>query len=183
MRVITGTARGRKLIPPSGNDTRPTTEMVKEAVMSSIHFETPGAVFLDLFAGSGQMGIEALSRGARHCTFVDQSRTACELVRKNLTNTKLMSSAKVITSDVTSWVRGASGPIDIAFLDPPYGEGLSQKLLPELARIMRDNGIILVETEKTEKLPEKVGEFSIVREHFYGKKKISRYEKAQEEHA
>ena len=181
MRVITGTARGRKLIPPSGNDTRPTTEMVKEAVMSMIQFETPGAVFLDLFAGSGQMGIEAISRGARHCIFVDQSRAACELVRKNLENTKFTAQAKVVTSDASLWVRGATGPIDIAFIDPPYGEGLPQQLLPGLAEIMRENGIILVETGKEEKLPEKAGEFLLVREYIYGKKKISRYEKAQEE--
>ena len=151
--------------------------------MSMIQFETPGAVFLDLFAGSGQMGIEALSRGARHCTFVEQSRAACELVRKNLESTKLMPQAKVVCSDATAWLRGASGPIDIAFLDPPYGEGLPAKLLPELAAIMRENGIILAETGRDEKLPETVGSFALVREYSYGKKKISRYERAQEEEA
>ena len=103
MRVITGTARGRKLETLEGLDVRPTTEIVKEAVFSMIHFRLPAANVADIFAGSGQMGIEAISRGARKATFVDQSRASIEIIRRNLSSTGLAGEANVVMDSAESF--------------------------------------------------------------------------------
>ena len=176
MRVITGIARGRKLEPPKGTNTRPTSEMVKEAVMSMIQFEIEGANFLDLYAGCGQMGIEALSRGAHRCVFVDNSREAIELIRRNLDHTRFTSSSLVATSDVNIWLKNARGPFDIAFIDPPYEQETLAKTLERLSPLMRDSGIILVESLLKTAMPERAGNFTLRREYRYGKTKITRYE-------
>ena len=181
MRVITGTAKGRKLESPKGADTRPTSEMVKEAVMSMVQFELEGTSFLDLYAGCGQMGIEALSRGAHRCVFVDNSREACELIRRNLENTKFLSSSLVAMSDVNTWLKTARGPFDIAFVDPPYEQEGIEKILTRLSDLMRESGIILVECPLKTMVPEKAGAFCLKREYQYGKTKIARYEIADSE--
>ena len=122
MRVITGTARGRKLQTPAGTAVRPTSDMVKEAVFSIVQFEVEGARVLDLFAGSGQMGIEALSRGARSCVFVDNAKNSLAAVRENLRSCNLTAHAKVMAGDALVFLREYRGePFDIAFLDPPRG--------------------------------------------------------------
>ena len=115
MRVITGTARGRKLITLEGNDVRPTTDRVKEAVYSMIQFQTEGRRFLDLFAGSGQIGIEALSRGAQSVVFVDTKREAIEIIKKNLHATNLEKNAKVLQIDFKFFLEQADLVFDIAF--------------------------------------------------------------------
>lgn len=181
MRVITGTAKGRKLAAPAGLDTRPTSEVAKEAVFSIIQFEVEGANVLDLFAGSGQMGIEALSRGARHCTFVDNTRACQTIQRQNLKHTGLDGRARVMTADAISFMRGNSGPFDIAFLDPPYQTGLAEKVLPFVAGAMSENGVILCETDRSESLPVEVGEFSLMREYRYGKVKVTLYRRREEQ--
>ena len=123
MRVITGSARGRRLETLEGEDVRPTTDRIKEAVFSIIQFETEGRNFLDLFAGSGQMGIEALSRGAKSASFVDNAKKSLETVKRNLKATKLENSAKVFAMDFHSFLSMNSQRFDIAFLDPPYRTG------------------------------------------------------------
>jgi 16S rRNA (guanine(966)-N(2))-methyltransferase RsmD len=180
MRVIAGTARGRRLEAPRDNDTRPTAEIVKEAAMSIVQLEIPGAVFLDLFAGSGQMGIEALSRGARRCILVDQAKGAAQLIRRNLETCGFSPMASVITADAVSWVRRGGETIDLAFLDPPYEQGLPQKLLPELAERMRDNGVILVETAAGEQLPPRAGRFALEKQYRYGKRMLTKYTLSEE---
>lgn len=127
MRVITGFAKGRKLRTLSGEDVRPTTDRVKEALFSIIQFEIEGRRVLDLFAGSGQLGIEALSRGAASAVFVDSSRDSIEVVRENLNTTQLAQSAQVIQMDSLAFLAGQCGPFDIALLDPPYGAGARAK--------------------------------------------------------
>ncbi|MCL2069164.1 MAG: 16S rRNA (guanine(966)-N(2))-methyltransferase RsmD [Oscillospiraceae bacterium] len=179
MRVITGSARGRKLESPRGTDTRPTSEMVKEAVMSMIQFEIEGCSFLDLYAGCGQMGIEALSRGAHKCTFVDSSREACVLIRRNLEHTGFLPPSLVAQSDVQTWLRTARGPFDIAFIDPPYNQAVTAGFLERLAELMRDSGIILIECDNREDMPSTAGKLSLIREYKYGKTKIVRYEVQQ----
>jgi len=176
MRVITGIARGRKLESPKGEKTRPTSEMVKEAVMSMVQFEIEGANFLDLYAGCGQMGIEALSRGAHRCVFVDNSREAAELIRRNLEHTRFTSSSLVATADVNTWLKTARGPFDIAFIDPPYEQNTLAKTLERLSPLMRESGIILVESPLKTQMPESVGNFTLQREYRYGKTQIARYE-------
>ena len=120
MRVITGTARGRVLRTLEGEDVRPTTDRVKEAVFSIIQFEIEGRRVLDLFAGSGQLGIEALSRGAASATFVDMSKDSLSAVKYNLEHTKLGDNAKVVQTDALSFLKLTKDKFDLVFLDPPY---------------------------------------------------------------
>lgn len=140
MRVITGFAKGRKLRTLSGEDVRPTTDRVKEALFSIIQFEIEGRRVLDLFAGSGQLGIEALSRGAASAVFVDSSRDSIEVVRENLNTTQLAQSAQVMQMDSLAFLAGQCGPFDIALLDPPYGAGLVQRALPMRRNDLRSPG-------------------------------------------
>ena len=176
MRVITGTAKGRRLEAPKGADTRPTSGMIKEAVMSMVQFEIEGTSFLDLYAGCGQMGIEALSRGAHRCVFVDNSREACELIRRNLEHTGFLSSSLVAMSDANTWLKTARGPFDIAFIDPPYEQEGLAKTITRLSELMRESAVILVECPLKTPMPQKSGAFELKREYRYGKTKIVRYE-------
>lgn len=175
MRVITGTARGRKLLSPVGEKVRPTTEVTKEAIFSIIQFEIENAFVLDLFAGSGQMGIEALSRGARFCVFVDAARDSQELVRQNLRNTGLAEGSRVVAMDYLSFLKTTNDRFDIAFLDPPYGEKMVDAALPLLAEKMTESGIIICESDKREEMPKGAGEYALFREYRYGKCKVTTY--------
>lgn len=180
MRVITGTARGRKLVTPEGLETRPTSDMAKEALFSIIQFEVEGAVVLDLFAGSGQLGIEALSRGAHSAVFIDTSREAQKAIMQNLENTGFKSSARVAMMDALSFLRSCKDTFDIALLDPPYNMGLIQEVLPLLSEKMSPGGIIICETERQENLPESAGEFKLFKEYRYGKAKLTTYRLGEE---
>lgn len=177
MRVITGIARGRRLETlPGENVTRPTTESVKEALFSMIQFELEGRRVLDLFAGSGQLGIEALSRGAGHCTFVENNRQALKIVESNLSHCKLKDNSKVVLSDALSFLMRKDN-FDIAFLDPPYNQGLIEKCLPLLLPMMSDDGIVVCETSADENLPENIDGFTADRVRRYGKTKLTLYRK------
>ena len=175
MRIITGKAKGKVLTAPEGLETRPTLDRVKEALFGSIQFEVEGAMFLDLFAGSGQMGIEALSRGARFCVFVDSSRQAQDVVRENLAHTGFAGQARIAAMDSLGFLATAAEQFDIAFLDPPYNQGLLPKALPMLAPKMTPGGVILCEHQKGEELPETAGEFKIYRTYRYGKVMVTAY--------
>lgn len=180
MRVITGSARGTRLEAPEGLSTRPTSEMTKEAIFSVLHFELEGADVLDLFSGSGQMGIEALSRGARSCVFVDASRQAQEAARRNLAAAKLGSGARVAAMEAASFLSGCRDLFDIAILDPPYGQGLLEATLPLLAPHMKETGVIVCEMDKTETPPETAGAFPLYKIYRYGKAKVATYRKTEE---
>ena len=175
MRVITGKARGRKLMTLEGNDVRPTSDKVKEALFSILQFELEGRQVLDLFAGSGQLGIEALSRGAAHCTFVDASKASLAVVQKNLAATGLSEDATAVCSDALSFLGRTYAAYDIAILDPPYGKGLLQKALEKLPNVMRDSGVIVCEAPREELLPEEVGAFRLFRRYPYGKTALTVY--------
>jgi len=147
MRVITGKARGVNLKTPDGMQTRPTTDRVKEALFSIIQFEIPGAKVLDLFGGTGQLGIEALSRDAKSAVFVDESESACKLIRENLKRTKLEDCAKVIRADYMDYLKKCKETFQIIFLDPPYAEKFLEdaiKMITEID-ILESNGIIVAE--------------------------------------
>lgn len=164
MQVITGLARGKKLITAEGTElVRPTSQKVKEAIFSAIQFEIEDAEVLDLFAGSGQLGIEALSRGAKFCTFADSSPVSLEVVRENIRNTGFTEQSEVVNKPFGAFLKLTNRTFDLAFLDPPYGKKLIQKALPELAGKMSERGIIVCEHEKECVLPAKVGNFEIKR--------------------
>lgn len=179
MRVITGSARGRRLITLDGDDVRPTTEKVKEALFSIIQFEIEGRRVLDLFAGSGQLGIEALSRGAKNAVFVDLSKKSAEVVKKNLESTGFEKSAVVLNTDSISFLRTRAEKYDIAFLDPPYRTGLLKQALDNIERVMSDGGVIIAECPYDEEFPEYAGSFLKTKEYKYGKIKLALYRKEQ----
>ena len=176
MRVITGTAKGRKLKALDGNEVRPTTERVKEAIFSIIQFETEGRIFLDLFSGSGQMGIEALSRGAKKAVFVDERRESVNIIRQNLQTVRLSEKAQVLQTDAFAYMgRCHTEKFDIAFLDPPYSTGILQEILPLVTTNMKETGIIICESPVFEEIPEKINDFTLDRNYRYGKIMISVY--------
>lgn len=175
MRVITGKARGRKLQTLSGNDVRPTTDVVKEAIFSIIQFGIEGRVFLDAYAGSGQMGIEALSRGAEKAVFLDSSRQSCEVVKKNLAITGLSENAVVKNTDTLSYITGTAEKFDIVFMDPPYRTGILMQTLEKIPRVMNKGGLIICEHPVEEKMPEETGNFVLKKEYRYGKIMVSLY--------
>lgn len=175
MRVITGCARGRRLETLEGEDVRPTTDRIKEAIFSIIQFETEGRAFLDLFAGSGQMGIEALSRGAKTAYFVDNSKKSLDTVKRNLKTTKLEQNAKTFAMDYQSFLAMCSECFDIAFLDPPYKTGMLQKSLELVPEIMNETGVIIVENPLDEEILSNYGNFVLDRQYRYGKIKISTF--------
>ena len=147
MRIITGKARGMQLKTPNGMATRPTSDRVKEALFSIIQFDIPGAKVLDLFGGTGQLGIEALSRDAVSAVFVDEREDACKLIRENLKRTRLENSARVIRSDYMAFLNKCRESFDIIFLDPPYAEVFlenSIKMITEID-ILQSGGIIVAE--------------------------------------
>ena len=175
MRVITGSARGRNLTAPDGLDTRPTSDMTKGAVFSILQMMIENSEFLDLFAGSGQMGIEALSRGARSATFIDSDRKAIESIKTNLKNCGFMEKSKVAMMDSISYIQNCSNKFDVIFLDPPYQKELIDKVLPYCGKCLKEEGIILCETEKNEQLPQDVEGLELEKEYRYGKAKITSY--------
>ena len=147
MRVISGKARGTALKTPEGMTTRPTADRVKEALFSIIQFDLPGKSVLDLFGGTGQLGIEALSRGAAYATFVDHAESACKIIRENLKRTKLEAQGRVVRSDYMTFLNNRRDTYDIILLDPPYAEDFlenSLKLITEID-ILQSGGIIVAE--------------------------------------
>lgn len=180
MRVITGSARGTRLEAPEGLSTRPTTDLVKEAVFSSLQFELEDAVVLDLFAGSGQMGIEALSRGAKSCIFVDTSRQAQEAIRKNLAAAKLAASARVAAMEAEAFLSGTQERFDVALLDPPYKQKFLDRVLPALAAKMNPGGVIICEMDKQEDPPAGAGGFTLFKTYRYGRVKVVAYRRGEQ---
>ena len=179
MRVISGSARGRRLKELQGMETRPTTDRVKEALFSIIQFELPGREVLDLFAGTGQLGIEALSRGAARCTFVDQRKDAAALVRENLKLTGLSDQARVVQGDSISYLMSCREKFHVIFLDPPYESGLLEKAMETIAAfdILREHGIMICESPLEQVLPELSQPYERGKDYRYGKIKLTVYRK------
>ena len=179
MRVIAGTARGTKLTALPGEDvTRPTIDRVKEAMFSSLQFSLPGARVLDLFGGSGQLGIEALSRGAEHCTFVEQDRAAAAVIIANCKAARVFKQARVQLGQAELFLTSApAGQFHIVLLDPPYHQGTLEKILPQVDRVTAPGGIVLCESELSASLPDECGGRRKIRQHRYGKVLVTRYEK------
>lgn len=174
MRVITGSARGRRLKTPENNDIRPTTDNVKESVFNILQFDIEGRRILDLFAGTGQLGIECLSRGAAEVVFIDRDREAVRIVKENLKTCGF--SAPVFQQDSLSFLRSC-GKFDIIFVDPPYDAGLYESVLETInsVDILSNGGIILCESRRDKELPQMKAPYSKKKEYNYGKVKLTVY--------
>ncbi len=173
-RIITGTAKGKRLETLEGDATRPTSDRIKEAVFSAIQFDTEGRRVLDLFAGSGQMGIEALSRGSASVCFVDLSREAMDIVKKNAKATGFFDMCRYSVSDYRNFIRKASGrdSFDLVFIDPPYGMECCAEAVRCLlkAEILNTGAIIVLESGTENLNPYDFSEFDVIKSTHYGKK-------------
>ena len=179
MRVITGKARGVALKTPDGLLTRPTADRVKEALFSIIQFDIPAARVLDLFGGTGQLGIEALSRGAKNAVFVDSREEACALIRENLRRTCLESDTKIVRSDYSHFLKNCNDQFDIIFLDPPYAEVFlenSLKMITEID-ILQSGGIIVTERPLGKDLPWEYAGYTRSKDYKYSKTILTIYRK------
>ena len=170
MRVISGSARGRKLSAPEGFDTRPTTDRVKESVFNIISPYIPTESVLDMFAGSGAMGIEALSRGCTRAVFLEHTQRAMQTVKKNVEGARLADRAEMVLGDAFEYLKRTKEKFDIIFLDPPYNTGLLSRALDEISRgkHLSDSGIIVAECEVGGEEPN-CGSFEVIRRAKYGK--------------
>ena len=179
MRIITGSAKGKKLVTLEGDATRPTSERIKEAIFSSIQFETEGRRVLDLFAGSGQMGIEALSRGANRAVFIDAREDACKIIRENIRRTKFENQASVIRSDYQEYLRRCKEKFDIILLDPPYAEVFLENALKSITEIdiLQSGGIIIAERPIEKELLFDFEGFMRSKDYKYGKTLLTIYRK------
>ena len=174
MRVISGTARGRRLREPAGIEIRPTTDKVKEAVFNIVQFDVEGRRVLDLFAGTGQLGVEALSRGAASAVFVDSAPQAVKLVKQNLEICGFSDRAQVIHADSVGYL-AHSGAFDLVFVDPPYDTDLLDRALFSVFQfdILRRNGIMICESRADRRIGEVPAPYRIVKQYRYGQVKLT----------
>ena len=177
MRIITGSAKGKKLATLEGDATRPTSERIKGAIFSSIQFEVENRRVLDLFAGSGQMGLEALSRGAERATFIDSSREAMEIVKKNSRDCGFFDRSHFLVSDFRNYIRKASGreSFDLVFIDPPYEMKCCAEAAALLARaeLVIPGALVVLESGEEEidlSSDKRLAGYELVRQAQYGKK-------------
>ncbi|MBE6866552.1 MAG: 16S rRNA (guanine(966)-N(2))-methyltransferase RsmD [Ruminococcaceae bacterium] len=177
MRVISGSARGTKLESLEGLSTRPTIDRVKEGIFSSIQFVVPGARILDLFAGSGQMGIECLSRGATKGVFVDSNRDAVNVVIKNIKACNLFDKARVVNMTAQDYLGSCKDEFDIIFLDPPYNMGILDEILEKVYQITAPGGIIIAESELGWKSATEIDGLEMVKQYKYGKVFVTKFQK------
>jgi len=176
MRVISGITRGRKLKAPQGLDIRPTSSIVKESIFNIIQFDIEGRRVLDLFAGTGQLGIETLSRGARSVVFVDSSPDAVKLIKENVKLCGFENSCEILRSDALDYLE-RRGTFDIIIIDPPYDTTLTIRTINKIIEFdkLNDNGIMLCETRADSLIPEVSAPYSIEKEYIYGNVKITRF--------
>ncbi|WP_028991671.1 16S rRNA (guanine(966)-N(2))-methyltransferase RsmD [Thermoanaerobacter thermocopriae] len=180
MRVIAGKLRGRKIKSIEGSEVRPTADRVKESLFNILMNKIEGSVFLDLFAGTGNIGIEALSRGAQFCYFVDKSLKSVKCIRENVAELNLIPFAKILHRDVLKVIEildQNNTKFDIIFLDPPYYQNLAEKTLIKLgkAKLLKRGGIIIAQHHKNDKVKETYGNLVKVRENKYGETILSFY--------
>lgn len=180
MRIISGSARGKRLKSLPGDDIRPTLERVKEGMFSAVQRWLPGAVVLDLFAGSGQLGLEALSRGATRCVFVENQRPAAQMVRENLTHTGL-AGGQVVQSDALAYLARSTDRFDLVLLDPPYAAGHYPSILPKVAAVCAPGAIVLCENTRAGEMPEEAAGLRLEKQYRYGTVTVSRYRMQEED--
>mgnify|MGYP002280384827 CR=1 FL=1 len=183
MRVIAGSAKRLQLKTLDGLDTRPTTDRIKETLFNMLAPYIYDCSFLDLFAGSGGIGIEALSRGAKSAVFVDMREDACKVVRENLAKTRLEQNARVVRADYLSYLASARETFDLIFLDPPYAEVFLENSLKRISEIdiLSDSGIIITERPFGKELPASVPGLVRCRDYRYGKAAVTIYRRQPQE--
>ena len=179
MRIITGSRRGRRLETLEGISTRPTAEKVKEALFSAIQFDIEGRRVLDLFAGSGQLGLEALSRGAKSAAFVDASKDAMRIITANIAACDFAKESKTYRMDYNAFFLENRDRFDLVFIDPPYQSGLVWHALSKAAEVTNPGGTIICEHPANEKAPQESGDFSIYRQYQYGKVGLTFYRRKE----
>ncbi|MDR3311238.1 MAG: 16S rRNA (guanine(966)-N(2))-methyltransferase RsmD [Oscillospiraceae bacterium] len=181
MRIISGKWRGRKLNTPKNEEVRPTSDMVKESAFNIIQFEIEGASVLDLFCGTGQLGLEALSRGAKSCVFTDESPEAIALTLKNTALCGAQDSAEILRREAVAYLKSARRKFDVVFLDPPYDTELLGKTLETIFAfdILNPGGIIVCESRSDKPLPEAEPPYSAAKSYRYGKIKLSLYRRGE----
>lgn len=172
MRIITGIARGMNLETLEGEEiTRPTSSRVKEGMFSAIQFEIAGKRVLDLFAGSGQLALEALSRGAESAVIIDESEKAVEIIKNNAKKTNLMKQSRIARQDYSEYLKSAKGreKFGIIFLDPPYAKDMPGEILKKVSRadILSDDGIVVCESDK-DNMNEDIYDLEFVKKYKYG---------------
>ena len=181
MRVITGAARGRRLKELEGYETRPTTDRVKEGIFNIVQFDIEGRKILDLFAGTGQLGIEALSRGAASAVFVEQRRDAAALIRDNLKITNLGENARVVCGDALAFLSSAREKFDLIFIDPPYAANLWKNAVEAIYQfdILSNHGIIVCESPVDQEMPAVKAPLFLHRTYRYGRIRITTYHREE----
>lgn len=183
MRVIAGSARGCRLKELEGMETRPTTDRVKESLFNIIQFDIEGRKILDLFAGTGQLGIECLSRGAASAVLVDRRADAVKLIRENLKATSLTERGRVVSGDSVEYLKTVREPFDIILLDPPYEAGLLEPVISHIAKfdILAPHGIIVAEHPANMVLPALAAPYRLHRTYRYGKIGLTVYRRSGNE--
>ena len=179
MRVIAGKAKGIVLKTPEGMQTRPTADRVKEALFSILQFDLPGTRVLDLFGGTGQLGIEAISRGAKSAVFVDAGDAPCKLIKENLRRAKMEGDGRVVRSDYLQFLAHCREKFDIIFLDPPYAEVFLENSIKKISEIdiLQSGGIIVAERPVEKPLDMEIEGFSRSKDYKYGKTLLTLYRK------
>lgn len=172
MKVITGSLRGRTVRTLDGLATRPTTQRVKEALFSAIQFDIEGRRVLDAFAGSGQLGIEAVSRGAAACVFVDSGREAAQVVRDNVKALHIESACTVLCQDTLAFMQRTADRFDLIFLDPPYASGVLAQAAEAAERLLNPGGILVCESAADAEMPAQVGTRALYRSYRYSHVKL-----------
>lgn len=174
MRIISGQSRGRKLKTLEGMNTRPTADRVKESLFNIIGNNIVDSKVLDLFAGSGALGLEALSRGASECVFVDSSKDAINIIKENIKLCRQEVNSRVINDDYMLALKLVSNKkFDFIFVDPPYSKGIEIKVLENVENILADEGIVIVETDQADILPDEVNNLIKYDARKYGRTIIS----------
>ncbi len=171
MRIVSGEMKGRRLVTAPGLHTRPTADRVKESVFDIIQFDIEGRDVLDLFCGSGQLGLEAVSRGARCCALVDSDRAARDAAMKNIAACGCGERVKLHAADALTFLKGQrKGAFGLIFLDPPYGGALLNEALLDIVRfdILTQGGIIICESARDYKLADIAEPYRVVRRYRYG---------------
>jgi len=173
MRIIAGTLKGRRLVTPKGASLRPTSDRVKESMFNILGAKVDGGVVLDLFAGTGNLGIEALSRGARRVVFIENSQEALGIVRRNLQECRMQEQSEVLPKDVDRAIgqlQAKGERFDLIFMDPPYEKGLIKRTLNRLKteKVYHNDSVLVVEHTRREPLPELLGSWNLIRQRRIG---------------
>ncbi len=179
MRIITGKFKGRKLYTPKDRHVRPTSDRVKEAIFSMLGDTITDNRVLDLFAGTGSLGLESLSRGASHCVFVDNNRDSIQLIKDNINHLGASKESTVISGDYRIALNQVKDPFDLIFIDPPYHVEEIEDILLTIDKkgLLEEDGAIVVERDHRHTLPDEVGSFRTTKSKKYGTTHITFYQR------